>query len=627
MSSLQRRLYCFVVLMPILLWSGSVYAVAKEADSLIHVLENVPHGKERLNLLLELCRSLYYSEPDIVLKYSGEAYAQAEEIGDSASKADAAIFLGWGHRVTGDQEKAIDYIYKAMTIGRSLQRPDLEGRALLVQGTIQVDEANYPEAEKLLLEARNLLQKTEPTVELGLAVNALGEVRRYRGQLDEALNAYTEAIDLHRKVGFDRGVLLSQNNIGLIYLARKDYAECRKIMFASRNKAIELNSLVVVVESSDAIAQAYLGEKQLDQAIHYADSAYSVAVKYDMKYYISLTSQTISNIYEEKGDLGMALKFLKIHFDADLVREKEQTQKKIATLNYNLSLKEKQSEIEDLSRDKQVRRLAVFAMGAILGLSIIMMLLQIRGSRQRLMTNRMLSRQNERLEELNREKDSLVGIVAHDLKAPLTKVQSLARMLEMIGGLSTQQQDVVQKIEKVTLDGSRLIQDLLDITQAETEGRTVQNSEFDLNHLIEHQMVGHQGHAERKKINLNFTPAEKPIEMFSEESFISRVFDNILSNALKYSPEGKNVFVNISMVQGYACISVKDEGPGISEEDQAKMFRKFQKLSARPTAGESSTGLGLAIIKMLVEKLGGYIDVDSKLGEGAKFSVYFPIGK
>jgi signal transduction histidine kinase len=627
MSTLQRKLYGILFLIHFVSGVSCVHANPRNIDSLQNALKVAPKGAPKVEVLLELCRALYYSEPDIVMEYAGQAYQASDSIGDSASKADAALYLAWGNRVTGNPQKSVEFIFKAMSIGKALNRKDLQGRALFLQGTLQIDEENYPAAERLLFEARETLKSVDPVPEYGLAVNALGEVRRYRNQLDEALRAYQESIEISEKIGFNRGALMSRSNIGLVYLARGDYEACRKVMLETSREAKETNSLVVQVEANDAIAQSYILEGNLDVAEQYARMAHETAVKHDMSFYISLTANTMASIFQKRGDIDQTIHYLSIRYETDLTRQKVETQKQIEGLNYNLKLKDKESQIEGLSKDRQVRRLAIFAMGAILGLALIMMLLQIRGSRQRLLTNRMLSRQNERLEELNREKDSLVGIVAHDLKAPLTKVQSLARMMEMIGGLTPQQQDIVQKIEKVTQDGARLIQDLLDISQAETDSRQIETSEFDLNELVQQLIAGHQGHANRKHIQLIWNAHPAGIPMVSEESFVSRVFDNILSNALKYSPDSKKVTVSTTLIDGQACISVADEGPGISEEDQAKMFRKFQKLSARPTAGESSTGLGLAIIKMLVEKLGGYIEVESKLGEGAKFSVYIPTGK
>jgi signal transduction histidine kinase len=102
------------------------------------------------------------------------------------------------------------------------------------------------------------------------------------------------------------------------------------------------------------------------------------------------------------------------------------------------------------------------------------------------------------------------------------------------------------------------------------------------------------------------------------------IFDNLVSNAVKYSPQGRNIYVRVARQAENVLIAVQDEGPGLSEDDKAKLFGKFTRLSARPTAGEHSTGLGLSIVKRMVEAMNGKVWCESELGKGATFIVELP---
>ena len=113
-------------------------------------------------------------------------------------------------------------------------------------------------------------------------------------------------------------------------------------------------------------------------------------------------------------------------------------------------------------------------------------------------------------------------------------------------------------------------------------------------------------------------------EILADPFLIRIAINNLLSNALKFSPAQTTIEMEAAQVEGRIHFAVRDEGPGISAEDQKKLFKKFQRLGASPTGGESSTGLGLAITKALVEKLGGTIEVRSQLGEGTIFVVQLP---
>jgi signal transduction histidine kinase len=103
-----------------------------------------------------------------------------------------------------------------------------------------------------------------------------------------------------------------------------------------------------------------------------------------------------------------------------------------------------------------------------------------------------------------------------------------------------------------------------------------------------------------------------------------QVLDNLISNAVKYSPLGKNIMIRLLQNETYIRCEIQDEGPGLSEADKKKLFGKFNRLTARPTAGEHSTGLGLFIVKKLLEAMGGRVWCESELGHGATFIVEFP---
>jgi len=111
---------------------------------------------------------------------------------------------------------------------------------------------------------------------------------------------------------------------------------------------------------------------------------------------------------------------------------------------------------------------------------------------------------------------------------------------------------------------------------------------------------------------------------FVDQELVLQVLDNLLSNAVKYSPHGKNIFIRLRQDENYLRCEIQDEGPGLSEEEKPQLFNKFSRLDAQPTGGEHSTGLGLFIVKKLVEAMNGKVWCESELGQGATFIVAFP---
>jgi len=129
--------------------------------------------------------------------------------------------------------------------------------------------------------------------------------------------------------------------------------------------------------------------------------------------------------------------------------------------------------------------------------------------------------------------------------------------------------------------------------------------------------------ADAKSITLNFNN-NNDYEIIGDKNSLNSVFSNLVSNAVKYSPQNKNIFITTTFKDGYVQTEVKDEGPGFTMKDKEKLFQKFAKLSARPTGGEDSIGLGLSLVKKLVNINNGSVWVESEQGKGASFFVKLP---
>jgi signal transduction histidine kinase len=235
-----------------------------------------------------------------------------------------------------------------------------------------------------------------------------------------------------------------------------------------------------------------------------------------------------------------------------------------------------------------------------------------------------LSLQNEKLGNLNHEKDMLMNIVAHDLKSPLARIMGLSNLLASEGKLQPTQQEYLRLIKDVTQSNMDLIVDLLDVNALQTEKEDLKATTFGLGQLLEERIAFFQYLSINKKTELNLK-YDADTKVKSNPGYISRIIDNLVSNAIKFSKNGSTIFVNANVVNQFLTINVKDNGPGFSDEDKKLLYQRFKKLSARPTAGESSNGLGLAIVKTLIDRLSGEISLNSELGQGSEFIVRIPV--
>jgi signal transduction histidine kinase len=235
---------------------------------------------------------------------------------------------------------------------------------------------------------------------------------------------------------------------------------------------------------------------------------------------------------------------------------------------------------------------------------------------------------NRSLEEANTEKNEIMGIVAHDLKSPLSGIQGLAELLAA-GGVAEAEQvkEVGLQMFRSTERMFSLITNLLSLNTIEAGQMPIRITTVALNPIVESFVEIYANQAATKDITIMAEIPSALLFGLVDELAFRQVLDNLISNAVKYSPYGKNVYVRLKADNNLIRLEVQDEGPGISEDDMQKLFGKFARLSARPTGGEHSTGLGLSIVKKMVESMNGKVWCESELGNGATFIVELPMAK
>lgn len=240
---------------------------------------------------------------------------------------------------------------------------------------------------------------------------------------------------------------------------------------------------------------------------------------------------------------------------------------------------------------------------------------------------RRLQSQNEELIQLNQEKNELLGIAAHDLKNPLASIQSLSEFVQESFEVLPKEKTLksLSMIQTSAKQMFELVRNLLDVYAIESGKIKVSLTAINVIPIVQSLAEEYEALASIKNITLHFKGLEKKCIACTDASVFHQILDNLISNAVKYSPQGKSIWVTLSQDTQYICCEIKDEGPGLSEQDKQKLFGKFARLSPRPTGQEHSTGLGLFIVKRLVEAVKGRVWCETELGQGATFTVEFPV--
>ncbi len=242
---------------------------------------------------------------------------------------------------------------------------------------------------------------------------------------------------------------------------------------------------------------------------------------------------------------------------------------------------------------------------------------------------RELQEKNETLVKVNQEKNEFLGIAAHDLKNPLAAIQSLANLVRTSFDDFSKHKliEFASMIEVSAQKMFSLIKNLLDVNVIESGKMNFSFCTYDILPFLQTVVNNYQEPAKAKEITLQLQVTQGEYQILADENATIQVLDNLISNAIKYSPRGKTVYTRILKGENTVRCEIQDEGPGLYEKEQRKLFDKFTRLTPRPTGGEHSTGLGLFIVKKLVETMNGQVWCESEPGKGATFIVEFPLGK
>lgn len=235
--------------------------------------------------------------------------------------------------------------------------------------------------------------------------------------------------------------------------------------------------------------------------------------------------------------------------------------------------------------------------------------------------------QSEQLKELNEKKNYLMEILAHDLKSPLANIQAL---IGFIKAEAFPPESMERKVVEMIVDSSKksqaLIQKILNSENLESIIYNLNLETADISEVVKEAIEDIRETASRKNINIHYvTVRGKNLNARVDKIYLKQVYENLLNNAIKFSLPGKHIFVSVNASDRSIRTEVRDEGPGIPKEEMELLFKKFKKLSNRPTAGESSAGLGLSIVKHYTELLQGKVWCESAPGQGSNFIVELPL--
>lgn len=669
----------FLIFTGIFLLAMAFSSKASPVDSLMQLAsrENLP-DTQRIRLLCDLSALLYTQDTRQADSMAHAAMDLAREIDRPASIALAHYALGAVAMGKGTVDEGLEHAHAALDFYRKEGSPFWQSKVLNLLGVLHKFRGEYEESLNFTLQSLQLAEQDPDRKAVHSILINIGATYFHMQEFGTAISYFRRGLAEPGMQGDRYNQIAAYNNLGAAHmltdsadLAYLDFQESFRISEALGNRLTmativqnmanirheqnqpqaalpllrkamtilrKLDSPLHTARCAKDFGNVFIGIQQYDSAAYYLDIAEEIATNNRNHELSLLIIDKRVKLHEAQGNPTAALGELRKQMALqDSIRQNERLQQVEAMrIAYETEKKEQENALlkeKDALREAELQRNNTLLWAVLGGILLLVILLGVlwRANQRTEQNNRLLAsqkqkiqEQNHRLEELNREKDGLVSIVAHDLRAPMTRVEALIDLLQQEIKPEPAQQAILDRIRNSTQEGNRFIQDLLEVTVAEQQARQPQPRTFDLHEALQQWLPGHQAHAEQKNIHLRQQLPEVPTTVRTDREYLGRILDNLLSNALKFSPSGTEVALVLEADPQSLRLRITDQGPGISPEDQTKLFTKFQKLSARPTQGESSTGLGLAIVKALVEKLKGTISVHSVPGEGATFEVTLP---
>lgn len=238
-----------------------------------------------------------------------------------------------------------------------------------------------------------------------------------------------------------------------------------------------------------------------------------------------------------------------------------------------------------------------------------------------------IKEKNEKLEELNKIKNEFLGMAAHDLRNPLGVIQVTSEyllLLDLNNNMSEEQIDLLREINTSSEYMRDMLNELLDITAIESGQLKLEIKVEDYIKFLKHIIKLNKPLADRKEISLKLNVKDIIPPISFDRNKITQVLNNLITNAIKFSWPDTEISIEVRKEDDFIVTGIIDQGQGIPFDEISNIFKPFQKTSVKATAGERSTGLGLAITKKIVEGHGGKISVESTVGKGTKFYFTLP---
>jgi signal transduction histidine kinase len=605
------------------------------------------------------------------LKYNLQILEINKQLGDFTSTANTLNSIGNHYKELKKYDKALTYYQDALVLNRKNNKDRQNDNSIVTNliniGTIYQLNGDTRNSIRSFNDALELKERKGTDIEIAVMHNFLASLYLSQGNLSEAENHTEISISLLNRTDNKRMQAANYKRLSDIYSKQGSYEKSlasyqsysmlkdsllyQEQLFQEKEKMKEF-----VIETTEKEAKLNLIDQEM-QALELRNEK-EVAERERQQIDLLLKEQELQNASLQNDQLEQARAVQHLQLQQGKIEKEKQAQeiqllvqrrdlqnaeiqrnelqekerqKEIAFKNTKLELQ--QSELERAGIQQQYLMYTAGSFLVVILLVLVGYIIKQRDNKKLQAQYDEINRQKEQIEsineslvELNEEKNDLIGIVAHDLKSPLNQISGMLEIIKLTSkDQPTEQQGYTVKIEESTNRLRKMVTKILDVSAIESKALNINLETINIAALLDDIVSRFSVLATKKNIAVIKEFETNIPSIQSDGGYVSEVLENLMSNAVKYSPLGKQITVKLSLRSRQVRIEFIDQGQGIGEKDMKNLFGKFHKLTAKPTAGEDSTGLGLSIVKKYVLALNGTVWCESKEGKGSNFIVELPL--
>jgi signal transduction histidine kinase len=648
---------------------GSVYchSQSNKIDSLQAILPK-NQSEYQFQVLKELVRATWHTDTELALKYSREAIKLAKGLGKMNLEASSLNMSAWVHMYRSDFDSAFYFgrralrmailandsieIYGAYNTIGSFHKNAGDLHAALynyllshriatkindtnilpaISGNISVVYNQLDDFERAIdyaVKAIELSKNSPDLSNLIWAKTALSGAYHSIGRIEEEEALCISVIELSKTINEKFIRAIAHQSLGRLYTEMHRQEAAKQNFDKSIELLTELKSEDFKMISYSGLGTLY-SDQQPDSALYFFRKSQTIAKKKMRSEDMLLIYENFIPYFKQNNMEDSVLLYQSRYIELKKSQERENNSRTIkgvlATIEEEENLRLLSAQRANIEAKNRLFQSAV----AIITLLIILLSISFLFYRSNQKTNKRLKVKNiesigqkEQLELLNEEKNKLIGMVAHDLRTPLNSVKGLIN-LTLLEENEAEKEHFMELIAISTDRMTDMVNRILDVSALESKTLNLKMEQVDLVEILNQLIVVFRINAEKKNQKMQLINNCDSALVVIDKNYFIQVLENLVSNAVKYSEYGTEINIQLDREKDDFLITVRDQGPGISEEDQNELFKEYSTLSSMTTGGEKSTGLGLSIVKKYVEAMQGKIWCKSELGMGSRFILQF----